>query len=74
VKRPVIAPALLMLSGKVPKPEPAVVPARGASKEIIFELAFCAAGRTGTGRTPNKITEVKNVNVPNFMLPPRRFL
>jgi hypothetical protein len=59
-----------MLVGKIPLPEPAAVPAPGASKMVISELALCAAKRTGIAGTPTKVSVVKNVSVPNFMMHP----
>jgi hypothetical protein len=38
---------------------------------VISELALCAAKRTGIACTPTKVSVVKNVSVPNFMMYPR---
>ncbi len=38
---------------------------------VISELVFRAARRTGIAGTLNKTSVVKNVNVPNFMMPSR---
>ena len=38
---------------------------------VISELVACAGRRTGIAGTPNKTSVVKNVNVPNFMMPSR---
>jgi hypothetical protein len=63
----VTIPRLLMLVGKVPKPEPGAAPAPGASKGVISELAPWAAKRTGIAGAPTKDSVVNNISVRIFM-------